>query len=150
MEEGRLRLELAKMLDELCMLGTGIMKGVFTVVDKVPEWQLDVVLGRHVPSNKNKYRPLAKHRSCWNIYPSPAETREDLEYVVERHKMTSAQLRRLKREPYFDKKAIDQLLTYHNPSANTETFESVIYDSTTNVNSEKYEVLEYWGYPPRS
>jgi hypothetical protein len=73
---------------EMCLLGTGVMKGPFSVDKEYPNWDEE---GNYDPLIKTV--PSTNYVSAWNFYPDPqAANMEDAEYVVERHKMSKSQV----------------------------------------------------------
>ena len=126
---------------ECALFGTGIMKGPFAVDKEYPNWDDE---GNYKP--RFKTMPQCDSVSIWNFYPDPdANSMDEAEYVVERHKMSRSQLRALKRRPFFRKNAIDLAMTY-GESYTKEWWEQVMEDDAQETRSERFEVLEFWGY----
>jgi hypothetical protein len=132
---------LRSMSFEMALLGTGVMKGPFAVDKEYPNW-----------NDEGEYEPLIKtvpecsHVSVWDFYPDPeAKSMEDAEYVVERHKMSRTQLRALKNRPYFMDDAIDMAVD-KGPDYVQKHWEMVMEDDDTQPTSERWEVLEFWGF----
>lgn len=140
LEESAARKHLRSTAFELVLFGTGIMKGPFSTRKEYPNWNEDGVydpIFRVVPE--------VTHVSFWNFYPDPdAFCMEDAQYVVERHKMSRSALRQLKKRPYFDEDAIDLAIEY-GENYRKEWWEQVMEDDNTDTQSERYEVLEFWG-----
>ena len=126
---------------ECALFGTGIMKGPFAVDKEYPKWDEE---GNYKP--RFKTMPQCDSVSIWDFYPDPdANSMDEAEYVVERHKMSRSQLRALKRRPFFRKNAIDLAMTY-GESYTKEWWEQVMEDNSQETSSERFEVLEFWGY----
>lgn len=127
---------------ECALFGTGAMKGPFVVNKEYPDWTEE---GEYKP--KIKTIPQVSSVSIWNIYPDPdAAICEDLEYLVERHKMSRSQLRALKRRPFFRANVVDQVLR-SGESYVKEWWETEIVDGDDQSdNVERFEVLEFWGF----
>jgi hypothetical protein len=70
---------------------------------------------------------------------------EEVRYVVERHKMSRSQLRALKRRPFFRENAIDMAITF-GEDYTKEWWEQIMDDEANEEASERFEVLEFWGY----
>lgn len=131
---------------ECAMLGTGIVKGPYSIKEVIHKYEQD-------PQTKSiAYKPVTKLTpkivdvSVWNVYPDPHALRvEDSEYVIERHLMTKSQVRNLVNMTSFDKSAVIELLKM-DPTHGEEYWETELQDNT-NVNNinNRYEVLEYWG-----
>jgi len=138
--------KLRSALFECCLLGTGVIKGPFTSEKTIPRWRRNEMGDRqYAPIYKNK--PKISHVSCWNLYPDPnATSMDEAEYVIERHKLNREQLRKLKDEPYFDHRVIEELLE-NGPNYEEKYFEAQLQsDQNDPIYSEsRFEVLEYWG-----
>ena len=125
---------------ECSLFGTGIMKGPFAIDKEYPRW-----------TDEGDYDPLIKtipqitSVSLWNFYPDPdANTMEEAQFVVERHKMSRSQLRMLKKRPYFRSNAIDSAITA-GEDFQREYWEQAMEDDSQSTLSERFEVLEFWG-----
>ena len=141
LEESNARKELRTAAFECALFGTGVMKGPFAVDKEYPNWAED---GEYTPVIKTV--PKCSSVSVWNFYPDPdASNMEEAEYVVERHKMSRSQLRSLKNRPFFRSNAIDLAIEY-GESYTKEWWEQIMEDENQEVNSERFEVLEFWGY----
>ena len=126
---------------ECALFGTGVMKGPFAVDKEYPNWDDE---GNYKP--RVKTMPQCDAVSVWNFYPDPdANSMDEAEYVVERHKMSKSQLRALKKRPFFRKNAVDLALSY-GQSYTKEWWEQAMEDDSQETSSERYEVLEFWGY----
>ena len=132
---------LRSMAFEMALLGTGVMKGPFAVDKEYPNW-----------NENGEYEPLVKtvpecgNVSVWNFYPDPeATSMDDAEYVVERHKMSRNQLRALKGRPYFRDEAIENAIA-QSPDYVRKHWEMKMEDDDTLSESERWEVLEFWGF----
>lgn len=125
---------------ELCLFGTGVMKGPFAYDKEYPKWS---ETGEYTP--KFETIPKVSSVSIWNFYPdADAINMEECEYTIERHKMSRSQLKLLKRRPHFRKDSIDLAVAY-GPNYHPEYWESILEDANTTGTIERYEVLEYWG-----
>lgn len=150
LEESHARTEVRKAIFEMCLLGTGVMKGPFNINKELPKWERDefgdmLYTPEFVKSNKTSMV------SVWNVYPDPnAISYESMEWLIERHRMNNNQLRALKNRPHFDANAIDRLLM---GSGNwvRQSYENVLDESNfTEAEERLYEVLEFWGYMDRA
>lgn len=125
---------------ELCMLGTGVMKGPFAFDKEYPNWDEE---GKYIP--KKKTIPRSSQVSIWNFYPdAEAKNMSECDYVIERHKMSRSDLRELKKRHGFRSESINQAIAA-GPSYTPEYWESVLDDNRVSVANESYEVLEFWG-----
>src|SRR5210317_2169128 len=133
---------LRSMAFEMALLGTGVMKGPFAVDKEYPNW-----------NDEGDYDPLVKtvpstnHVSVWNFFPDPeATSMDDAEYVVERHKMSRNQLRSLRGRPYFMDESI-QMAIDKGPDYVRKHWEMKMEDDDSHPSdSERWEVLEFWGF----
>lgn len=140
LEECHADKQLRSIILEMCMLGTGVSKGPFTEQKEYPKW-----------SKEGEYTPLVKtvpkfnHVSLWSSYPDPdARNASELEYFIERHRMSRTDLRNLKKNATYRSKAIDEVLEM-GPNYEPEQWERVIQDDPNQHEVERYEVLEFWG-----
>ena len=134
---------LRSMAFEMALLGTGVMKGPFAVDKEYPNWDDN---GDYDPLTKTV--PSTNHVSIWNFYPDPqATSMDDAEYVVERHKLSRNQLRALKDRPYFIEDAIEEAVATGSDYVRKHwEMKMEDDDSYGGSYSERYEVLEFWGY----
>ena len=141
LEESNARKELRTAAFECALFGTGIMKGPFAVDKEYPNWTEE---GEYSPLIKTM--PRCSSVSIWNFYPDPdAANMDDAEYVVERHKMSRTQIRSLKKRPFFRENAIDTAVSM-GESYTKVWWEQAMEDDDQEARSERFEVLEFWGY----
>ena len=85
--------------------------------------------------------------SCWDLYPDPEATKvEDCNYIIQRHKLNSTQLRDLVNRPFFREEEIISTLE-EGPNYQVKGYEHRLQDreNETEFEKERFEVLEYWG-----
>ena len=141
LQESGATTHLRSMAFEMALLGTGVMKGAFAVDKEYPNWNED---GEYDPIVKTV--PECEHVSIWDFYPDPeAKDMDEAEYVVQRHKMSRTQLRKLKSRPYFMDDSV-QLAIDKGPDYTQKYWEMTMEDDDTQPTSERWEVLEFWGY----
>ena len=141
LEESNARKELRNTAFETALFGTGIMKGPFAVDKEYPNWSED---GEYSPIIKTI--PKCSSVSIWNFYPDPdASNMDDAEYIIERHKMSRTQLRALKNRPFFRANSIDTAISI-GESYTKEWWEQAMEDDEQEYQTERFEVLEFWGY----
>jgi hypothetical protein len=101
-------IEARRVIEDACRVGIGVMKG--PVIDRVRQrwnrgqngWSLEVVQNR---------KPGYYRVDYWSYFPDPEATRpEESEGDFERHVMSGKDLRKLARQPGFDRNAIERLL----------------------------------------
>ena len=141
LQESGATTHLRSMAFEMALLGTGAMKGAFAVDKEYPNWNED---GEYDPIVKTV--PECEHVSIWDFYPDPeAKSMDDAEYVVQRHKMSRTQLRKLKSRPYFMNDSVQKAIDA-GPDYTQKYWEMTMEDDDTQPTSERWEVLEFWGY----
>jgi hypothetical protein len=141
LDESNAKKQLRVAAFECALFGTGVMKGPFAIDKEYPNWDDE---GNYTPIFKTV--PQTSSVSVWNFYPDPdASNMEEAEYIVERHKMSRSQLRALKRRPFFRKNAIDKALDA-GEDYTKEWWEQLMEDQSNESRSERFEVLEFWGY----
>lgn len=137
-------------------LGTGIMKGPVVGDRNRSAWQQqDVVVDGEVQDQKEyalnqtkDTRPTFWRTNPWDFFPDmDATSIEDSEGNFERHLMNKKQLRRLAKQPGFDKDAIRRLLIATPESstphyiADLRSITGAYHDSVR----DRYHVWEYHG-----
>lgn len=141
LDESHASKHLRKAAFECALFGTGLMKGPFALDKEYARWDEE---GNYTPVKSTL--PAVSAVSIWNAYPDPdADCAEELEYFVERHKMSRSQMRRLKQRPYFRAKAIEASINY-GENYIEQWWEQHLEDDNTQVKPERFEVLEFWGY----
>ena len=144
LEESNAKKQLRAAAFEAALFGTGIMKGPFAVDKEYPNWDDE---GEYQPVFKTV--PQTSNVSIWNFYPDPdANNMDEAEYVIERHKMSRSQLRALKRRPFFRSNAIDKALDM-GENYNKEWWEHAMDDDSEEDYTQRFEVLEFWGFVDR-
>ena len=120
------------------------MKGPFAVDKEYPNWDEE---GEYKPVFKTV--PQTSSVSIWNFYPDPdAQNMDEAEYVIERHKMSRSQLRALKRRPFFRSNTIDRALEM-GEDYDKEWWEHAMEEDNEDDYSQRFEVLEFWGFVDR-
>ena len=148
-------------IEDASKLGTGIMKGPVIGERSRKAWQQqdrvdengDVMEGGQgtgvfAMQNVEDPRPAFWRTNLWDFFPDmDATTIEDSEGNFERHLMNKKQLRRLAKQPGFDKDALRRLITMPAESstpnyiADIRSITGAYHDSTT----DRYHVWEYHG-----
>ena len=106
LDESNANKQLRSAAFEMALFGTGIMKGPFAVDKEYANWDSE---GNYNPTIKTM--PQTSHVSVWNAYPDPdASNADEMQYFIERHKMSSSQLRGLKKRPMFRSNVIDMVV----------------------------------------
>lgn len=129
---------------ETVLLGTGCIKGPFVERKEIPRWGEG---GVYQP--ETKLTPRVEAVSVWNLYPDPEGLNvNDLDFIVERHKMRKSQLRALGRRPMFMAEQIEEAIA-DGPNWIPEWWEAEIDDNGVTEETGRWEVLEYWGVVDR-
>ena len=133
-------------LFEMCLLGTGVLKGPFNYEQSIHKWSLnDAGESEYTPATK--LVPRIEAVSCWDLYPDPDAVQiEDADYVIQRHIFNRTQLRDLINRPFFRKSAILDVLE-GGPNYETRSYETALFDreNQEEYSKNRFEVLEYWG-----
>ena len=130
---------------EMCLLGTGILKGPFTSDKRYHSFSKEDDM--QVYMQKVKTVPKLEAVSCWNFYPDPNATNlEDCDYVIQRHSLNKQQFSDLRYMPMFNTEMIEECLK-DGPNYQVRGYESSLYDRETveQIYRNRFEVLEYWG-----
>jgi hypothetical protein len=133
-------------LFEMCLLGTGVLKGPFNYEQAEHKWILNDE-GEREYSPKTKIVPKVEAVSLWDLYPDPdAVNINDADYVIQRHIYNRTQLRDLANRPFFRKSAIKDCLAMGS-NYETRSYETALYDreNQEEFNKNRFEILEYWG-----
>jgi len=133
-------------LFEMCLLGTGVLKGPFNYEQAEHKWILNDA-GEREYSPKTKIVPKVEAVSLWDLYPDPdAVNINDADYVIQRHIYNRTQLRDLANRPFFRKSAIKDCLAMGS-NYETRSYETALYDreNQEEFNKNRFEILEYWG-----
>lgn len=126
---------------ECVVMGTGCLKGPIAV-HLITEGPAN---DKGEPTNLVTKKPKMEAVSIWNLYPDPdARCVEDLDYLIQRHKLNLSQLRGLKSRAGFRSNEID-LLIASGFNYSRQWWEPMLQDMPTVQPVEKFEVLEYWG-----
>lgn len=140
LDESGAPIHLRHTLFEMVLLGTGVIKGPFSYDKEYPRWTPE---GIYDPIIKSV--PRIEAVSVWNFYPDPdATSMKDADYVFQRHKMTRSQLRELRKRPFFREDKIEEVIQL-GPNYTDKPWEQSLDDSGVRPETERFEVLEYWG-----
>ena len=148
LDESNGNVNLRNAIFESCLLGTGILKGPFTY---------NKTLHKYAASGNGNAReyhpefvkvPRVEFVSLWDMYPDPnARNMDECEFIIQRHRLNRHQFLDLINRPYFSKEQIEACLEL-GPNYNKQYWESDIQletDSYSDIEKNRYEVLEYWG-----
>ncbi len=145
-EESNGSVELRSAIFEACLLGTGIIKGPFTYNKTLHKYS-DIGNGREYTPETVKV-PKMEFVSIWDFYPDPnARNMEEAEFVIQRHRLNRNQVLDLANRPFFDKQAIMDCVRM-GAKYNKKSWETDIdleKSQYPDIESNRFEVLEYWG-----
>ncbi len=145
-EESNGSVELRSAIFEACLLGTGIIKGPFTY-NKTLHKYTDNGNGREYSPETVKV-PKMEFVSIWDFYPDPnARNMEEAEFVIQRHRLNRNQVLDLANRPFFNKQAIMDCIRM-GAKYNKKSWETDIdleKSQYPDIESNRFEVLEYWG-----
>lgn len=141
LDESHATKHLRKVAFECALFGTGVMQGPFLVEKEYPRWTKE---GEYDPIVKKI--PVVSSVSIWDSYPDPdADSSEELEFFIRRHKLGRSQMHKLKSRPYFRSNAIDAAINY-GESYVEQWWEHYLEDNQANAKPERFEALEFWGF----
>ena len=125
---------------EMALFGTGILKGPFALEKEYANWNEE---GDYDPVIKTV--PRVENVSIWNFYPdSDAKNMDECEYIIQRHRMSSSELRGLKKRPYFKEDKIEECIE-SGTNYTRKWWETDLEDYRNSYDIDRYEVLEFWG-----
>ncbi len=142
--------KLREALFESALYGTGIIKGPMSYKKEQIVWKesehVDGEVFMREYDVKTVLVPKIDSTSVWNFYPQPSATdMENLQWCIERHKLTESQMIDLAKHPGFSTAALE-IAVARGPNYTPENYEDNVRDSNTPENTiELFEVLEYWG-----
>ena len=148
LDESNGNVQLRNAIFESCLLGTGILKGPFTYNKTLHKY------GSTGNGNARDYHPefvkvpRVEFVSLWDMYPDPnARSMDECEFVIQRHRLNRHQFLDLINRPYFSKEQIESCLEM-GPNYTRQYWETDINlesTSASDIENNRYEVLEYWG-----
>lgn len=150
LRECQYNIQAREVIEDACKLGTGVMKGPVASENARRSWTEKIVdqtkvfvLGEQVDP-----RPAFYRVDPWSFFPDfDATDPDDNESTFERHLMSKKQLKKLARQPGFDKDAIRELLL-EDPKHETPTYLAslrTITGANFDTSTKRYSVWEYRG-----
>jgi len=136
---------------ESCVIGSGAIKGVTTGVAVKQSWrQGETEWDIH---NEERPAPKIEQVSVFDLYQDPfADSIEDCIGIFQRHVLNRNQLRELKNDERFNAEVINDLLvntaqsgTHVEEHHEIERKSIAGLSNTSATESQRYDVLEYWG-----
>jgi len=140
LEESNADKAIRRFVFDCSLFGTGIFKGPFILNKEYAHWTED---GTYAPIER--LIPDVSHVSIWDMYPDPdARNMEECEFVIQRHKMSRSELRKLTSRPGFRKESIEAAIA-DGTHYMFKYWENDLKDNLIVDQVDRYEVLEYWG-----
>ena len=144
------QMECRKTIHDACVLGTGVLKGPIGS-DKMPYGRRSWTKGEgndYELANVADHRPAFRWVDLWSFFWDPdARNQDESESDYERHLMTPKDLRKLARQPGFDKEAIRRLLM-KKPDGNAPSYLTdmrALTGADQSQMGDRYHVWEYHG-----
>jgi len=138
--EGEANTAIRQSTFEMCLLGTGVLKGPFSYNKEFPRWAED---GAYIPVNEDI--PKLEHVSVWDFYIDPdSRALKDADWAIQRRKLSRSQMLDLKGRVGVRDSAVDNCV---DAGANyvEESFEHSLDDNNFSEGMNRWEVLDYWG-----
>ncbi len=136
---------------DACLYGTGVLRGPTLRTRQKHAWGAAGRGGELMPMVRQS-RPSVEHVDLWAFFPQPSRSMEECEHVFQLHVMPPAAVRRLVRQPGFDRKQIARLLEMepaHGALAEAAITRGALRPDAHVVLSKKYTVWEYRGPMPK-
>lgn len=151
-------------IEDLCRLGTAVMKGPITAERTKRRWRkvteevtetdgagnrITGIVQTHKLEANEDPRPEVRRVDPWNFFPDMSAPRaQDAEYTFERHPMSKKELKKLAKRPGFNEEAIRDLLEA-GPSDSQPDYiadlRSITGDGQNSGTEQRYLVWEYHG-----
>jgi len=147
--ESRYNAHTRDVIQDACILGTGILKGPSIVNRTRRAWMTDPQTGQSFVEVQEEFRPAVERVDPWDYFPdmSAANMRE-AEFVFERKLLNRKQLRELADLPGVMKDQLRQALqdddARHVAQDRRDELRAITGVDTV-TNDKRYEVWEYWG-----
>lgn len=141
--------EVKSLILEMCLFGSGVMKGAVMHIKRQERWGQTGSGWMHM--TEETPCPHAEFVSIFDFYPDPYATSiKDCQGVFQRHTLTRQQLRDLHRDnPRFSEEVIEKLISTYETGNHTllehEIERRRLAGIDTDPESGRFEVLEYWG-----
>lgn len=138
--------ESRKMLHDVAVLGTGILKGPIVVNRVSKAWQKIPGTSEHMLAIVVEPSPASEHVSPWNVYPDPTcgTNIHNGKGIWEKKNLSAKMLRELVGQPGFKTEQIAKVLG-QGPRRATHMTERDRRDQESMNHEPMYECWEYWG-----
>jgi hypothetical protein len=148
--ESKASRELRKAVFESVLYGTGIIKGPFTTNEIIPKWAMSFDENGEATKEyepKAQIKPTLAFCSVWDAFPEASGVdMDDLDYMIERHRLTKSKVRGLRKLPLFNVAALDAAIE-QGPNYVKQHYEDQLRhdENDSEEDRHRYEVVEYWG-----
>ena len=147
-EDAEIKIKQALM--EMVIMGSGCIKSATIKIKKTERFFQDPADGQFTLMYEEEPAPDIEAVSIFDIYPDPyASTMNEADGLFRRHILNRSQFKRLGESDGFDQELIDQCLRMYAEGNHTEASHEKERRDIANVNrlgeSNRFEVLEYWG-----
>lgn len=140
-------------LMEMCVLGSGCIKGPTVTVKTTNKWEMAATAdGKSSWSSATLEKPAPgmSAPSIFDLYPDPyATSLKDLTGIFERHMLTAENFRQLGKNPGFDQQAVEDIIknqpTGNHTDLQHDTERRRIAGIQLSVTNHRYDIFEYWG-----
>lgn len=138
--------EARKMLHDVAVLGTGVMKGPIVVNRVAKAWEKVPGTDTHVLKIVQEIKPASECVSPWHVYPDPScgDDIHNGKGIFEKRNYTAKQLRELVGQPGFLEDQI-ALVLEQGPRRSTTMNERDRRDKESRGDEPMFECWEYWG-----
>lgn len=137
------------------LYGTGILKGPMMNIKSNYSYDKNMDTGAWEIQKKDELTPFLESVSLWDMFPDlSATTRDDCNFIIQRHKMSKHKLLQLADRKDFEgnviysyvKGMMDGDFEDQYYDIELQTLGGTLSSRTSSKDSKKYEVLEFWGY----
>lgn len=141
-----------KCVFEMCVLGTGVMKGPMVQTNTRNKYRRSKE--GWTLSEADEVLPLIEAPSMFDVYTDPYATEQEKGMgTYQRHVLRKDQLERLENQKYFSKQAIEKVLTRYQKGNHWENNTDVNLRYVAPLSEDnygepemRYDVVEYWGW----
>ena len=149
LEEGQYTGHARDLIQDACILGTGILKGPIIVNRTRRAWMTDPMTGQSVLEVRQAFRPSIERVDPWDFFPDmSAQSMSEAEFTFERKLINRKQLRELADLPGVIPEQLRRALEDDDEGfiANDRRDElRAITGVDTVTNAKRWELWEYWG-----
>lgn len=147
--ESRYNAHARDVIEDACILGTGILKGPAIVNRTRRAWMTDPSTGQSVMEIQEEFRPAVERVDPWDFFPDMSAAKmSEAEFVFERKLLNRKQLRDLADLPGVMlpqlRRALEDKDGHHISHDRRDEMRAITGVDTV-VSDARYELWEYWG-----